>query len=405
MDLKFQKNRTNITSPQFEDYGSFTNPLEDYTKQPTMNSSTTKVPEIIYTLSAEEEFICTFLVGKIFKVLITVIGLIGNILTIIILSKRRNIKSSTAVYLNALAISDILILIFGPFCDWLEDMLEVIISNYGQFACKLQTFLQYSSSSTSSWLLVAVTIERAISVTMPHRVRSSCTTRVAIIVVIVTWIVVYFANLHFLFGMGHTHNKLCKAVASLQYIHFSKFVLPWVDFCVCFACPGILLLLGNIVIIFQLAQYHSRQKHLANGPSSASCSVSIILIVVNFVFLITTGPIYIYSIMLPYLVSTLEPADVVSLQSFWGPMLNSLWETNAALNMVLYVLTGSRFRVELGRLLCCKKSFNPLTQGIFDSRQVINRIYKRSPVLRCTSNTSAPSELNVELLPYTNRIF
>lgn len=372
-----------------------------------MNTSVPPVLEstVTATLSKEEEFISTFLVGKIFKVFITVFGLFGNILTIIILSKRRNIKSSTAVYLNALAISDILILIFGPFCDWLEDMLEVIISNYGQFACKLQTFLQYSSSSTSSWLLVAVTIERAISVTLPHRVRSSCTTRVALIVVIVTWIVVYMANLHFLFGMGHTHNKLCKAVASQEYIHFSKYVFPWVDFSLCFAGPALLLIIGNIVIIFQLAQYHSRQKHLANGPSSTSCSVSIILIVVNFVFLVTTGPIYIYSIILPYMVKQLPPDEVVSLQSFWGPMLNSLWETNAALNMVLYVLTGSRFREELTHILCCKKTFNPLTYGIFDSKQVINRVYKRSPVLRCNSNASGPSELNVELLQFNNRLY
>lgn len=367
-----------------------------------MNYSALPTTEKIYTLSAHEEFISSFLVGKIFKVIITVLGLAGNILTIIILSKRRNIKSSTAVYLNALAISDIVILIFGPFCDWLEDMLEVVLSNYGQFACKLQTFLQYSSSSTSSWLLVAVTIERAISVTLPHRVRSSCTTRVALIVVIVTWVVLYMANLHFLLGFGHTHNKLCKAVASNDYIQFSKYVFPWVDFCLCFACPGILLLIGNIVIIFQLTQYQSRQKHLANGPTSTNCSVSIILIVVNFVFLVTTGPIYIYTILLPYLIRQYTPDQVVSLQNFWGPMLNSLWETNAALNMVLYVLTGSRFREELYQLLCCRKTFNPNTHGIFESKQVVNRIYKRSPVLRESSLKSVPSELNVELLQLTN---
>lgn len=326
----------------------------------------------LYTLSSEQEFIYTFLVEKIYKIVITVIGLIGNGVTIIILTNKRNRKSSTAIYLTALAVSDILILIFGPFCDWLEVMWNVIIKEYGSVACKLQTFMQYSSSSTSSWLLAAVTIEKALSVMFPYWVRSACTIKSTYIVILTTWIVVYAVNMHFLFGMGHMYNKVCDAV-SLPYMNFSFYVLPWIDFCLCFAIPISFISIGNIIIVHQLAVMRSRRKYLTNSRVAKHLSVPLILVMVNIVFTVTVGPIYTFSIIFPQLTESLDAQQIVSLKHIWGPILNSLWEMNAALNMVLYILSGTQFRNEVKHLLCCSKRKGT---GVFDNSLLpVNRIY------------------------------
>jgi len=359
-------------------------------------------PRILdYTLSGQQELISTLLVEKIYKIIITIVGLIGNILTIILLSRKRNRKSSTAVYLSALAMSDILILVFGPLCDWLEVMYHVVIWEYGEVACKLQTFLQYASSSTSSWLLVVVTIERAISVTFPHKVKSQCTKRLAIIVVAITWALVYAANLHFLFGMGHTYNKMCDAISD-NYIYFSQYILPWIDFCLCFACPCVLLLIGNAVIIRQLGIHHHRHQYLTNSHRPNNLSVSLILVLVDLVFIITVGPIYIFSIVFPYMQASLEPETIVTVARFWGPMLNCLWETNAALNIFLYVISGTKFRNELKTLLCfCCHKAEARTHGVFESSLNFHRIYVRSSINRrtCEGNLSMKgSEQSMELL-------
>lgn len=340
-------------------------------------SSVTTQSYLPYTISEEQEFISTFLLEKIYKILITVIGLFGNGVTIIILTNKRNRKSSTAIFLTALAVSDILILVFGPLCDWIEVMWKVIIKEYGSFTCKLQTYMHYSSSSTSSWLLAAVTIQKAISVTFPYRVRSSCNTRVTFIVIISTWIILYGVNMHFLFGMGHTYNKACGWV-SVQYMNFAIYILPWIDFCLCFAIPFIIMSIGNIIIVRQLAVTRSRRKFLTNGNAklAKNLSVSLILVTVSIVFIVTVGPIYILSILDPYLRASLTPQQMVSVKRFWGPLLNGLWEMNAAVNMVLYILSGTKFRQEVKYLLCCKKPKKET--GVFDNSVLLNKCYMLS---------------------------
>ncbi|KAH3728538.1 hypothetical protein DPMN_054495 [Dreissena polymorpha] len=345
------------------------------------------------------ELISTFLVERVYKISITILGLVGNILTIIILTNKRNRKSSTATYLLALAVSDIIIILFGPFCDWLEIMWHVFISEYGEFACKVQTFMQYSSSTTSSWLLVVVTIERAISVTYPYKVRTSCTKQIAIIVVVITWTLVYAANLHFLFGMGQSYNNQCDAITP-NYMKFAEYILPWVDFTLSFFFPFIFLLLGNAVIIRQLTKHRSRQKYLTHSNVPNNLAVSLVLVLVDFVFVITVGPIYVFSIVFPYFLGSLSEEEKNSIARFWGPMLHGLWETNAALNIVLYVMSGTRFRNELLRLLCfcCKK--NQKSNGVFDTSANFNPIYVRSSLRRAASGEKKGSQLSMDLMPF-----
>ncbi len=102
------------------------------------------------------------------------IGIAGNILAIIVLTKRRMIVSSTNNYLVALALVDIAYLILTLILNTsqhpcftsstLSDILLVICRPIADF-----------SSNTSVWITVTFTIERWVAITYPLQSRTWCT--------------------------------------------------------------------------------------------------------------------------------------------------------------------------------------------------------------------------------------
>ena len=98
----------------------------------------------------------------------------GNILAIIVLTKRRMIMSSTNNYLVALAIVDIAYLLL------------TLIVNTTQHPCFISTTIAEIlfticrpiadfSSNTSVWLTVTFTVERWVAITYPLQSRTWCT--------------------------------------------------------------------------------------------------------------------------------------------------------------------------------------------------------------------------------------
>jgi hypothetical protein len=102
------------------------------------------------------------------------LGVAGNILAIIVLTKRRMIMSSTNNYLVALAIVDIAYLVLTLILNTsqhpcftgttLSDILLIICRPIADF-----------SSNTSVWITVTFTVERWVAITYPLKSRTWCT--------------------------------------------------------------------------------------------------------------------------------------------------------------------------------------------------------------------------------------
>lgn len=86
----------------------------------------------------------------------------------------RRRKTSTARYLSALALADITVLVTTALEFWLSYVLHIDVKASGTFPCKFYYFMAFFAPSLSAWILVAVTVERAMSVWIPHRVNVAC---------------------------------------------------------------------------------------------------------------------------------------------------------------------------------------------------------------------------------------
>ncbi len=103
------------------------------------------------------------------------IGVTGNILAIIVLTKRRMIMSSTNNYLVALALVDLAYLLLTLILNTLQNpcFTNTSLSEIVLTICRpIADF----SSNASVWLTVTFTVERWVAITYPLQSRTWCTT-------------------------------------------------------------------------------------------------------------------------------------------------------------------------------------------------------------------------------------
>lgn len=118
-----------------------------------------------------------FWIQRVVVPILVCIGAAGNILSIIVLTRRR-MRSSTNAYLTALAVADliylhfVLLLSFKHYPNIHDHKFELYWRFYG-----ISHWLCDAASSTSVWLTVSFTLERYIVVCHPMKGKVLCTER------------------------------------------------------------------------------------------------------------------------------------------------------------------------------------------------------------------------------------
>ena len=292
-------------------------------------------------------------------------GTVGNILTIIILGRKRNRGTSIAVILLFLSVSDLFIIFTGYFSHWIFLLWKFDFREVHFLSCKLHMFLTYYGIQFSSWMLVLVTCERAYSVISPYTAKRICSRRTTITVIIITAVVLMLLNGHFLVGMGPPNGKnyterICIFI-SPGYGEFIISAWGWIDFFVTFAIPFLFIVIGNTLIILKMKKNQRDRKIIVARQDSSSSSeqqtnsLTYMLILLSVIFIVCTGPASVMNLMLSYLLSLAnDRQDQVLL--FVKEMAFLLSGLNATLNFFLYVLSGSKFRGEVKALVGFKGS-------------------------------------------------
>ena len=116
-----------------------------------------------YDITTESEFKDLITTLKtIMMFLILFIGIVGNVLNVIVFAKKHMRQESTFRFLLYLSIFDILVLVFGIKDILIKQIYEFEIRIYSNFICKFDTFLTYTLTHVNSFILIAVSVHRAI---------------------------------------------------------------------------------------------------------------------------------------------------------------------------------------------------------------------------------------------------
>lgn len=268
------------------------------------------------------------------------LGILGNILIIIILTQKKNRHFTSSVFFTSLAVSDTITISSGVYNSYIR----YVERNTAE--CKVSTFLGYTSVQLSSGILVGVAIERALGVSIPHKVKTICTHVNAKKVVCILAFVLSTFNVSILvsfdiytFPGEVTIN--CEPFGHMEY--FMLEIYPWLDLCISFAVPYVCIMISSFVIIVKIKEISSRARNVENNRVA---SVTRTLLAANVAFMITMGPFGVYQIIHPY-----PPLDDMG-YSVWIGLL-TLAQSNASINFFLYFLSGPRFRADVKQFFMC----------------------------------------------------
>ncbi|KAG5453039.1 Growth hormone secretagogue receptor type 1 [Clonorchis sinensis] len=205
------------------------------------------------------------------QMMIFVFGLFGNALTIVVLRTKRLRQSSTTVYLTALAVVDLLYIISSMLVNIFNTTVffPSNIRNHSSLICPLTSFVHYTLTYLSVWLMVAVTVERAIWVGRPFRAKHICTQRNAIITILSLTIGLIALDSHFFFTMTYSISTDRAGEFECTPNYFAQSVFPYIDMLLICFLPIIFMTGANVVIGMGLKKMRefNRKRKAQNATS------------------------------------------------------------------------------------------------------------------------------------------
>ena len=301
-------------------------------------------------------------IREIYPPVLIAFGVPGNILSVIILLKLRRVQRST--YLVCLSVADLTVLCVSVLPDWIGQIANLQFRDIYPVVCRLQNFGFYSSLQISSWALVLVTLERVTSVLYPHRVRILFSNSRIFLSIGITVAFIVTLNTHFLVGLqcnNASDNVTFSDCFEKEYFNtFYYIVWPWIDTVVTILLPCSCLIVGNILIILRLQKpgayvVNSVSQTLATEARRAKTSIiTRRVITLNVIYITCMTPACVLAIVSPYCLSDYsQNTNNRGLSELLTAVVTMMMFLNNAVNFLLYIFQGSRFRKELFHVISC----------------------------------------------------
>ncbi|KAK6178911.1 hypothetical protein SNE40_011392 [Patella caerulea] len=297
-----------------------------------------------------------FYLNGIFTTIVITLGLIGNLLTVIVLT-RRTMHTSTNFFLTALAIWDSIVLLSTFVLICLGTLSTYFKSAAFPYIVIIVYPIALAAQTSTIWLTVSFTVERYIAVCHPLKAASMCTIARARLVIIGISAISLIYNIPRWFDYqiidykyGPT-NETCVIVDQTEFGKsplYHKIYFGWLYFLVMCVIPLCSLAVLNTLLI--IAVKHSQQQRIdMNVRQSRENNVTIMLVSVVIVFMMCQVPALIYN--MAYAI------DIEATRSMFGwkilsSIRNFLVTFNSAINFMLYCALGQKFRRTFVRTFC-----------------------------------------------------
>ncbi|XP_076334895.1 FMRFamide receptor-like [Tachypleus tridentatus] len=304
-------------------------------------------PSLVYVRFRD---LSRFWIQRVFVPIISFIGIVGNLLTIVIMT-RRQMRSSTNNYLAALAVFDMLYL----FCIFIlsiahyPGLTDPHYINYWRL-WPFALLLTDACSNTSVWLTVTFTVERYFAVCHPIKRRVYCTVSRAQKVVIIVALICCCLTLPtpFEWTIIEVSDPLTnKTSVQPTFSEFGMNVLYkniyyWLCVFVFVFIPLILLTIFNSFLVRSVHASSIKRNTMTRRRNNRDSThqeskITIMLIAVVVLFMVCQIPT---AVLLVY--TNFHPQNAIT--RGLGNIFNFLMAINSAGNFVLYCLFSQKYR-------------------------------------------------------------
>ena len=333
------------------EFGYFANSttMPNESKYTLFNTSTGSQPMLLQTQIG-------YVVIKYVFPGIVVCGTLGNIMSFIVLLRRRMRKRSMYLYLALLAWADTGVLYLSAFKTWLRVTTGFELLHQSAASCKLVMLFLLFCLDLSAWLIVLITAERFAVVWFPFRASYMFSLKRGLILMTVTMILSLTYNLHVLWTIHLVkHSPKHTYCSGLKNDFFMEQVFNPLNLAVYSIVPFIIVVCLNAANLYKVV--HPFRSHSPGvdstmvrhtpGNSPSHQKTSSLLMTVSFAWLVLTCPFALWSLV---------PHDHTDARHKANTFLAKIicfifMYLNHSINFFLYCITGRKFRKELTSLI------------------------------------------------------
>ena len=215
--------------------------------------------------------------------IIITVGVIGNSLAVLVLSRKKVRKNATVVFLISLAFSDTSVLLSLLLENWLRVALNIRLLDLSAAGCKIHQYFVHFAGHMAAWILVLVSVERLIAVYFPMRHKLWFTWKRAIIMITILCLsfLLYDSSEVVIY---HLKNHACVMNENFQNVLVVKMGLAIFLFS---TGPLVVMCTITVAIVAKLVLNRKKGKQKVAALTGT-------MVTVNAAFFVTTLPFTIH---------------------------------------------------------------------------------------------------------------
>ena len=260
----------------------------------TLEESETTINTFMEEVKGFSTFKIATFIGTYWFPILVPIGVVGNILSFVVMMKPNNRKMSTCIYMAAISINDnVMMYVCFHVC------LVVIFKTHQWHSveCKIMAFWALFGLQNCTFQILAMTVDKYIAIKWPHRAATYSTPRRAKMITVSLYVSVFIYNIpHFYLSSIIGNQCLSYGISSLMSRIYS-----WFSFVLNAVIPFTLLIHMNYVIVKTVRSSRKTfrdndgiigMEKRQNTMKSAENQLTIMLLLVTTLFLILLCPTY-----------------------------------------------------------------------------------------------------------------
>lgn len=306
---------------------------------------------------------------KYVPMVLLVMSTVGNSLSYAVYSRAVFQPSTTAVYFRMLAIADIVS--SNTQCWYLlfNDSFTTGWFTTSEVFCKLWMFVTWLFRDFSAWILILISIERLLMVSVPHKAKFLCTKKKAKLSLIYIFVLLVSLNFPLLLSSKQqwlSNSNRCSTRGNSDMVKFMITIFRWIDIVKYTIFPFSAMIFCNVCIIILLVKAATKRRaNLMAGNADSNnriSSMTVNLLLISFAFLICSAPISVFYMFIP--ISLITNENQFGKQMILFRTCSLLLATfNNCINVFLYCAAGGNFRRELRIVICGRKKKHQHTSG------------------------------------------
>jgi hypothetical protein len=288
------------------------------------------------------EFKVSIWIRLVSLILLLPLATIGNILSFVVLNRKALKQSTTSLLLSGLALADLAVVVLAFLPENVAKISGKYLESTSDFMCKCYFFTRLSLIVISSWILVLVSFERVVALWLPLHAKIVCSRRNAAISMAICCLSSVVFNARYFFTRG-IQGDACRPYR--QFSDFESTVGPWLIQIAYWVAPSCLLITCNALVIVKLRLLKFNQTE---GQRTKIAQNTIVMLLATFCYMVFVSPITMFYVINTTLTS-MKDAEKAALELKLS-ILQQWSYINNAINFLIYVTSGPRFRRELEKL-------------------------------------------------------